>query len=158
MKPKEDKIDQYRPQGEEFDKAYTYQHKPRTDDIEVSQQQVTSEKITISRRDITRLEETEKPRYPKDVDIGRIVIEEIPEEMGETTKRDMAKRDEVKPRQKDMETRYEIERGPKPQKEEIVKVGKLDVTDYEKTSRASELVEERLTTSAERMPKDRQVI
>ncbi len=89
-KPKEDRTDHYRPQGEEFDKAYTYDYKSRTDDTVTSDQKVTSEKITISRRDVTHIEETEKPtRYPKDFDIGRIVIEETPEENKELTKRDV---------------------------------------------------------------------
>jgi hypothetical protein len=157
-KPKEDKIDHYRPQGEEFDKAYTYDYKSRTDDTQISQQHVTSEKISVSRRDITHIEETEKPMYSKDLDIGRIVIEEIPEEKEEVPKRDVFKRDEVKRRHEDMETRYQIERGPKPQlKEEIIKVGKLDVRDYEKTPRVSERVEER-TSYTDRMQKDRKVI
>jgi hypothetical protein len=103
------------------------------------------------------MEETEKHRYPKDLDIGRIVIEEIPEEKEEVTKHDVLKRDEVKRRHEDMETRYQVERGPKPQvKEEIIKVGKLDVTDYEKKQREFETVEESATYT-DRMQKDRKV-
>ena len=154
---KEDRVDHYRPQGEEFDKAYTYDPKSRTDDTQVHQQQVTSEKITVSRKDITRMEETEKQRYPKDLDIGRIVIEEVPEDKDEVTERDFHRKDEVKRRHEDMETRYQVERGPKPQiKEDIIKVGKLDVRDYEKTPREFERVEES-TTYTERMQKDRKV-
>ncbi|XP_028404780.1 glutactin-like [Dendronephthya gigantea] len=145
----EERIDHYRPQGEEFDKAYTYDYKSRTDDTEITQQRVTAEKITVSREDITQIEETEKPRYPKDLDIGRIVIEEAPEEKEEILKRDVVRRDEVKPRREDMKTPYEAEKVPGVQmREEIIKVGKLDVTDYEKTQKDSE------RTYVERLRKD----
>ena len=150
-KPKEDRTDHYRPQGEGFDKAYTYDYKSRTDDTVTSDQKVTSEKITISRRDVTHIEETEKPtRYPKDFDIGRIVIEETPEENKELTKRDVHKTDKMKTKHEDTKT-YQVRRDPKPQvKEDVVKVGRLDITDYEKISRDSERVEER-TTYTERL-------
>ena len=157
-RPKRDRTDQYRPQGEEFDKAYTFDHKSHTDDTETSQKHVTSEKITVSRRDMTRMEQTEKPRYPKDLDIGRILIEEISDEK-EVTQGDVVRRDDVKPRSEKMETNYEIKRGPKSQvKEETVKIGKLDVTDYDRTSRVSDRLEERITPSTDRMPKNREVI
>ena len=155
-KPKEEKIDHYRPQGEEFDKAYTYHQTSRTDDTEVSQKQVAAEKITVSETDICRKEETEKPRYPKHIDVGRIAIEETPEEK-EVIKRDVPRRDVVKPRYKDTETRYEVERRPKSQgKDDVVKVGRLDVTDYHKKTTESEPIKEK-TTYPERLGKDRQV-
>ena len=150
-KPKQDKIDHYRPQGEEFDKAYTYDYQSRTDDTRVSQQQVTAEKITVSKTDICRMEETEKPRYPKHLDVGRIVIEEIPEEKKEVTKRDDFKRDEVKPRlDKDTTTLYQVGKDTKQHvKEDVIEVGKLDITDYEKTQKESERVRERTTLEKE---------
>ena len=145
-KPKQDKIEPYRPKGEEFDKAYTYEYQSRTDDTEVSQKQVTAEKITVSKTDtFSRMEETEKPRYPKHLDVGRIVIEETPEEKEEVTRRDVIKRDEVKPRHKDTEMRYEVERRPKQQKEDVVKVGRLDVTDYHKETMEFEPTREKKT-------------
>ena len=99
------------------------------------------------------MEETEKPRYPKDLDIGRIVIEEIPEEKEEVTKPDVVKRDEIRTRREDIDTHYEIEEVPTKQvKEDVVKVGRLDITDYEKAPR-----EERITTYTERLGKDRKV-
>jgi hypothetical protein len=156
-RPKQDRIDHYRPQGEEFDKAYTYDYKSHRDDTEIPQQQATTEKITIGRRDITRMEETEKPRYPKDLDIGRIVIEEIPEEMEEVTKPNVVKRDEVKLRREDTETRYGVEKEHRKQVQEMVNVGRQDITDYEKTPRELEHVEERTTTYTERLGKDRKV-
>ena len=155
-KPKQDKIDHYRPQGEEFDKAYTYDYQSRTDDTEASQQQVTAEKITVSKTDICHMEETEKPRYPKHLDVGRIVIEETPEEKVEVTRRDVLKRDEVKPKNKDTEVCYEVERRPKQQKEDVVKVGRLDVTDYHKETMEFEPTKEK-TTYTETLGKQRKV-
>ena len=104
------------------------------------------------------MEETEKPKYTKDFDIGRIVIEEIPEETVEVTRRDIVKKDEVEPRRADKETRYEIEQAPRTRaKDEVVKVGRLDITDYEKTQKESEKLEQRKTTDTERLRKDQKV-
>ena len=98
------------------------------------------------------MEETEKPRYAKDLEIGRIVIEETPEEKEEILKHAVVKRDQVKPRRENMKTPYEAEKFPEEQvKKEVIKVGKLDVTDYEKTQKDSE------TTYIERLRKDQKV-
>ena len=102
------------------------------------------------------MEETEKPRYPKHLDVGRIVIEETPEEKEEVTRRDVLKRDEVKPRHKDTEVRYEVERRPKQQKEDVVKVGRLDVTDYHKETMEFEPTKEK-PTYTETLGKERKV-
>ncbi len=104
------------------------------------------------------MEETEKPRYPKDIDVGRIVIEELPEEKEQVTRRDVVKRDEVKPKRDDMETRYEVKKVPRKQvQEEVVKVGRLDITDYEKTQRELGRMEEKTTTFTRKFEKDRKV-
>ena len=138
-KPKEERIDEYRPQGDEFDKAYTYDYKSRTDDTEISQKRVTSEKITVSGGDIPRMEETEEPRYPKALDIGRIVIDEIPEEKQPVQKPDIQKRDKVKETRVDMEPCDSVEQRQAPLvKQEVAKVGRLNITEYEKTPRESD--------------------
>ena len=97
------------------------------------------------------MEEIQKPRYPKHVDVGRIVIEEIPEEKEEVIKRDDFKRDEVKPRdEKDTKTLYRVGKDAKQHvKEDVIEVGKLDVTDYEKTQKEPQRVRERTTLEKE---------
>ena len=138
-KPKEERIDEHRPQGDEFEKAYTYDYKSRTDDAEISQKQVTSEKLTITGGDIPRMEETEEPTYPKALDIGRIVIDEMPEEKQPVQKPDIQKRDKVKETRVDMEPRDSVEQRQAPLvKEEVAKVGRLNIPEYEKTPRESE--------------------
>jgi hypothetical protein len=104
------------------------------------------------------MEATEKPRYPKDIDVGRVVIGEIPEEK-EVTKRDVIKRElEVKPKHEDMETRYEVEKVPRRQAhEDVVNVGRLDMTEYEKTQREPEPIKDRTTTYTGRLGKDLEV-
>ena len=141
-KPKEERIDQYRPQGEEFDKAYTYDYTSRTDDTTTSMKKVTSEKITFSDTDRPLFEETEKPKYPKHLDVGRIVIEEISEDKKQVTERDGFKKDEVKPSD-DKETKklYPVRKGLKPQvKQDVIEVGRLDITEYEKTQQEPEKI------------------
>ena len=138
-KPKEERIDEYRPQGDEFDKAYTYDYKSRTDDTEISQKRVTSEKITVTGGDIPRMEETEEPRYPKALDIGRIMIDEMPEEKQPVQKPDIRKRDKVKETRVDMEPCDSVEQRQAPLvKQEVAKVGRLNITEYEKTPRESD--------------------
>ena len=141
-KPKEERIDHYRPQGEEFDKAYTYDYTSRTDDTKTSMKKVTSEKITVSDTDRPLFEETEKPRYVKHLDVGRIVIEEIPEDRKEVTQRDGFKKDEVKPKDdKEAKKLYPVRKGLKPQvKQDETEVGRLDITEYEKTQREPERI------------------
>ena len=103
------------------------------------------------------MEETDEPRYPKHLDVGRIVIQETPEEKREVIKRDLLKRDDVKPTRKDTEVRYEVGRRPKQQgKEDVVKVGKLDVSEYHEQPMEFERSKEK-TTNFERMGKDRKV-
>ncbi len=64
----------------------------------------------------------------------------------------------MKPKRDDMETRYEVQKVPRKQvQEEVVKVGRLDITDYEKTYREPERVEERTTTFTRKFEKDRKV-
>ena len=141
-KPKEEKIDHYRPQGEEFDKAYTYDYTSRIDDTTTSMKKVTSEKITVSDTDRPLFEETEKPRYPKHLDVGRIVIEEISEDKKKVTERDGFKRDEVKPRDdKEIKKLYPVRKDLKPQvKQDVIEVGRLNMTDYEKTQHEPERI------------------
>ena len=100
---------------------------------------VKSEKITVSGGDIPRTEETEKPTYPKAIDIGRIVIEEIPEEKQPLQKRDIPKREKVKQTRLDIEPCDKFDGGPIMHvKEDSVKVGRLNVTDHEITLRESD--------------------
>ena len=64
----------------------------------------------------------------------------------------------MKPKRDDMETRYEVQKAPRKQvQEEVVKVGRLDITDYEKTRREPERVQERTTTFTRKFEKDRKV-
>ena len=138
-KPKKERIDEYRPQGEEFDKAYTYDYKSHTDDAEISQKRVTTEKIAVTEGDAPRTDETEEPRYPKALDIGRIVIDEMPEEKQPMQKPDTRKRDKIKEARVDMELCDKVEQRQAPLvKEEIAKVGRLNITEYEKTPRESD--------------------
>ena len=141
-KQKGERIDHYRPQGEEFDKAYTYDYKSRTDDTTTSMKKVTSEKITVSDTDIPLFEETEKPKYPKHLDVGRIVIEEIPEDMKEVTEGAGFRRDEVKRRdEKELKKLHPVRKDLKPQvKQDVIEVGRLDITEYEKTQEEPERI------------------
>ena len=104
------------------------------------------------------MEETEKPRYPKDLHVGRIVIEEIPEEKTELDRRQVLQRDVVKASHQDMKTPSEVENvSAKHVKGDIVQVGKLSKTDYEKTTTESGRVQETTTSYTESFGKGRKV-
>ena len=143
-----------------FDKVTREESKPRKDDTEVSRTRVTTEKVTVTRSDIARTEDMEEPEYPKDLDIRRIVIEEIPAERDETLKSQVTPKEAVKPRSTDVTiTRHEVEEFPKTLvKEDVIKVGKLDVTDVEKTLVESRRVGERVSTYRERLEGARKVV
>lgn len=114
----------------------------------MSGQQAASQKIAVSRSNISRLQETHKPRYPKDIDVGRIVIEEIPEE-----KTNIPESDTIQLRQKLSEftlRKSDVQERPKTYvREGVVKVGKLDTTDLDRVTRESRIVDERLRTLKE---------
>lgn len=54
--------------------------KARKDERIVSRREMATEKVYVTRRDRTRTEEIQQEKYPKEQDVGRIVVEEIPEE------------------------------------------------------------------------------
>ena len=98
-----------------------------------------SEKIAVTGEDIPRMEAAEEPRYPKALDIGRIVIDEMPEEKQTVQKPDIRKRDKVKETRIDMEPCDSVEQRQAPLvKQEVAKVGRLNITEYEKTPRESD--------------------
>ena len=66
------------------------------------------------------------------------MIDEVSEEKQPLIKREMPKRDKVKEKRVDMETCDKVEGLPAPQvKEDVVRVGRLDITDHAKTRRES---------------------
>ena len=117
-KPDRERIDHLHITDEDFDQiSETKSYKD-----EISRQQVTTETITVGRGEIGRLEETEKPRYPKDLDVGRIVIEEIPEEKENVPKREVPKKEQIRPKSIEVTaTQYEIEERAKtyPEQREV---------------------------------------
>lgn len=69
------------------------------------------------------------------------------------------KRDEVNETCENIERYYKVEKGLIPQvKEDVVKVGRLNITDHEKAPKESQRLEERIITSpAEKPGKDQKV-
>ena len=126
------------------------------DETKVSRKGVETEKVTVTRTDGGRKEEIERPRYPRDQEVGRIVIEEIPEEKDEKL-RDVYSKITEKPRTTEVTvTREEVTDVSRPfDKEDMIKVGKLDVDELEKRAVESRRVEERLLTKRERVERPR---
>ena len=157
-RPEEQRIDRVHVEDVEFDELRRDKVRPRTDSAEVSRKQVSTEKVTVSRREITRAEETEKPKYLKDQDIGRIVIEEIPEKT-EVPKSDVSRKVAEKPKSAEVTVkRHEVEEVPRMHvKEDVIKVGQLDVTDLEKAPVESRRLEERVATYREKVEGARKV-
>ena len=140
---------------EELDSASQRDLKSYTDDTHAREQRVSTERITVSRHDITRTDEPEHPKYPKDLNIGRIVIEEIPEE--KITKRESPQKERSKPKVKEIikeETRI-------PRKEIIEREARIQkefTDDYEERPWERRTVDERVTTYTDRVDGVRKVI
>jgi hypothetical protein len=115
---------------------------------ETPRKYISSDKIAITKYDIAKQEEIGRRKYPKDLDIGRIVIEEMPEE-------EVARpgREQERPRGTQL-TRKEVKDIPKP-REETIKVGKLDCRDVEKEVVESRKKEATLKTHTERVDHSR---
>lgn len=131
----------------QFERVRHDKIKPQTDDTQVSRKQITTEKVAVNRRGVTKLEETKKSKYPKEVDVGRIVIEEIPEEKEQISRRDdkqrgtdvTLRRQEVRDVTKDRE------------KDDTVKIGRLDLCDLENEAVVSTKTEKRLVTTRDKI-------
>lgn len=143
----------------EFDNVRRNETRPRSDDTMSSCKYITTDKVIVSKDDITSREEIYKSRYPKDRDVGRIVIEEIPDEK-EIPKYDISR----KPIDKRISSEktvmhYEVKDDARMRvKENVVKVGALDVTEFEKRPVESKGIEERVTTYKERVEEARKVL
>ncbi|XP_046855750.1 uncharacterized protein LOC124448789 [Xenia sp. Carnegie-2017] len=128
-----DKVEhRYRLQGEEFDKAYTFYEKPQTDHTEVLRKPTKVDKVTVDMKDIEQFEETEEQKYPKAHDVGRILIDETPEDKTQQTKIDHSKWEALKPSFDTSERTYSVTKHTTT-KDKIMKVGTLDVIGLEKT-------------------------
>ena len=128
-----------------------YDKKPAED--EAPCKYISSDKIIITKYDIPMQEETQRRKHPKDVDIGRIVVEEIAgeKELGPTKEQEQLRDTPV------TITRKEVKDIPKPQ-EESIKVGKLDLRDLEKEVIATSETEGTLITSTERVDHSRKFV
>lgn len=131
--------------------------KRRLDETRTSQRQLTTEKFTVTRTDGTRTEEIQRPTHPKDHDVGRIVINKIPEEKEEEPQ--VYRRYEGKPKTTEVTvTRADVKDVFKTnQKKDVINVGRLDLHGLEKTPEESRKMEERLPTEIERVQYPRQV-
>ena len=152
--PEIERIDHLHITDEDYGKIS--EMKTHKDDI--TRQQVTAETITVGRTDITRMEETEKPKHPKDLHVGRIVIEETPEEKEEIPKR--SKKEQIRPKSTEVTVKqHEVEEHPKTYvTEDVIKVGKLDVTHLEKEMVGDKTLQERIKTYEDRVIGARKVL
>lgn len=136
----------------DYKKALGRELKSYTDETQAPRQRVTTERITVSKRDITRGEQPEKIRYPKDLDIGRIVIEEIPEEKEVIPKRESPHEGRIKPKTRETtETREVTEVPRKNVIEQETKLYKEWTSDYEQRPWERRTVDERVTTYTDRV-------
>ncbi len=101
--------------------------KPRFDDAEESRREVETQRITIMKSGVTRTEEPERQIYPKEHDIGRIIVEEIPDEKpGKYLKYPSDPKST-----KVTVTREHVTEAPRPSKKDVINVGKLDLQKLE---------------------------
>lgn len=88
-------------------------------------------------------ERQERRKHVKALDVGRIVIEEIPDEKKKAPP--VAKKENVRPKSVEITLpEQEVKEIPGRHIEDVVKVGKLDVTNFEKKSLKSSKVQERI--------------
>ena len=108
---------------------------------------------------MTRVEKTEQPKYPKDLDVGRIVIEKIPEEREETPKHERVRQQRRPKSTETTVTQREVKEYPKSYvSEDVIKVGKLDVTHVEKDVVEGTKLEQRIKTLEDRVDGTRKVL
>lgn len=97
----------------------------------------------------TLTEEPERQMYPNELDIGRIVIEELPEDEGKYGKYpEQPKSTEV------TVTAEQVSDGLRPY-EHVIKVGKLDLRELEAKQVESRMIEDRPLKKTERVERPR---
>lgn len=116
--------------------AWREKIKPHVDETKVSRKKVDTERITVLKSDTIQTEEPERQIYPKEQDVGRIVIEEISEEQPHSKYPDQPKSTEV------AITREHVTDTSRPSEtDDVINVAKLDLRKLE-----SREVESRSTT------------
>lgn len=123
--------------------------RPRED--ETPRKHVSGDKMTITKYNDTKQEKTERRKHPKDVDIGRIVIEEIPEEKERAPTKKAPRDTQV------TISRKEVKDVSKP-RDETIRVGRLDLRDVEKEILESRKTKETLITHSERIDRSRKFV
>ena len=144
---KQQRIERLDVEGVDFNKVGQLEIKSRADDTKISREHVNQEKTTVRSS-----EEIEKLKYTMAVDIEHLVIEEIPEERNLISK--VAQEDVFRPRSYEAaSTRRDVQEVPRRRqvKQDVIKVGKLDVTEFEKEPVESKRMQEKFKTSTERM-------
>ena len=121
-KPKQEKIQHHR--VKQVPSSERPERKQQVDDTKSTR--VSTEKVTVSRRDVTQQEQMTERKSLKQQDIGRIVIDEIPEKKDES-KREILRKEVVRKKEPDVvATRHEVV--PREYvKEEVIKVRQSDV-------------------------------
>ena len=137
-----------------------YETKPREepklrfDETRVSRREVDTEKITVMKSDIFPTEETERQKYPVQREVGRLVIEELPEKVDKASQK-------YPVRQKPTEvtvTREQVSDVSRPyEKEDMIKVGRLDIHQLEKTHVEPRRIQERPLRDEEKVEHLRKV-
>ena len=106
--------------------------------------QVTNEKVIVTRRNKAPTEDIGKTKYQKELDIGGIMTTEITDE-----KREIPKcKEPFTPNTAEVTLTSCVQEVETTQcKKDVIKVGKLDVTDFEKQPAKSRIVYENVTTN-----------
>ncbi len=125
--------------------------KPRFDDTKESRRKVDTERITIMKSGGTRTEETERQIYPKEYDIGRIIVEEIPDEKpGKYLKYPSDPKST-----KVTVTREHVTEAPRPSEKDVINVGKHDLYKLETREVESRRIADRSLKEPERVERPR---
>lgn len=113
-----------------------------TDFDEIPLHRAKTERVAVCKRDLKRSEEPKKRKYQKELDVGRIVMEEIPKEHAEVAKQDTVQTQQIRQKKVDLTVcKRQVEERQKTYAKRDVKVGKLDISAVEReTTRPHEIV------------------
>lgn len=146
LKPEDRTLRECEVTDEDFDNVT--ETEPHVD--EIHRQKVTTEKVTVSRQDIISSEEPQKAKYRKDLDIGRIVIEEIPEEKEKNPEYENIQKKQARPKTTDI-TASRRQHEVKERHEKYIKddIAKLDSTDSGRIMKEARRVDKKVQTQRE---------
>ena len=119
---------------------------PIWDDTETSQRKLETEQVTLLKSDMVRTEKLEREMHPTEQDVGRVLIEELPEEKHKKYPKYLNQVTKVAVTKENVMDRSRLEK-----EQDMINIEKVDVHKLETRQVEPMMMEERPLKETERL-------